>query len=56
MQNHKKALVQTTTVVQEEMQGDLSFASFSRLIAEHKADSEKYDRLRDEERELTQEI
>ena len=53
---HKTDLIKTGTMVQEEMTSDLSFASFSRLIAEHKADAERYDRLRDEERELTQEI
>ena len=56
MLKHKTDLIKTTQMVQEEMMGDLSFASFSRLIAEHKADAERYDRLRDEERELTQEI
>lgn len=56
MLKHKIDLIKTTGNALDEMQGDLSFASFQKLIEEHKADSDRYDRLRGEERELTQEI
>ncbi len=40
----------------EEMETELTFASFSRTIDTQIADSHRYERLKEEERQLTQDI
>jgi hypothetical protein len=42
--------------VMEEMENELSFASFTRTIDAQIADSHRYERLKEEERDLTQQI
>lgn len=53
MRNHKKELIKTTAQVIEEMERDLTFGAFARHIEEQIADSHKYEKLKEDERELT---
>ena len=56
VRKHKTDLVKTTGEVLEEMQRELSFSNFTRTIEEQIENSHKYERLKEEERQLTQDI
>lgn len=53
---HKKDLIYTTEKVQNEMEKDLTFANFTRMIKEEMAEADRYEQLKDKERKLNAEI
>ena len=56
VRNHKKELIKTTQNVVEEMMQELAFSAFTRTIDAQIADSHRYEKLKEDERQLTQEI
>ena len=56
VKKHKEKLINTMNTVMEEMETELTFASFTRTIDTQIADSHRYERLKEEERNLTQDI
>lgn len=56
VRKHKNDLIKTVISVADEMEQDLTFASFQRSIKEQIDDSHRYDKLKDQEKQLTSEI
>lgn len=56
MQSHKKKLIELTLGAIKEMQDDLTYSSFQKTIEDTYEESIKYKKLKNEERQLTQEI
>ena len=56
VRKHKTELIKTSQNVMEEMMNELTFAAFTRTIDEEMAKSHLYEKLKEQERDLTQEI
>lgn len=56
VRKHKHELIRTTAMVFDEMENDLTFSQFSRLIQEQIDEQDKYRQLKEKEKELTLQI